>query len=48
MSDFIKTQYNLYKTNRKSIGLEKIKLLAKLYLSISDYDKMFGENSIQE
>lgn len=46
MVEFIKTQYNLYKTNGKSIGLEKIKLLAKLYLSISEYDEMFPEDSI--
>jgi hypothetical protein len=33
-------------SNGKSIGLEKIKLLAKLYLPISEYNEMFPEDSI--
>jgi hypothetical protein len=48
MIDFIRTQYKLYKIDQNSIDIEKIKLLAQLYLSISEYNEMFGENSIQE
>lgn len=48
MNNFIKTQYKLYISGKNSIGIEKIKILAQLYLSISEYNEMFGENSIQE
>ncbi len=48
MVNFIKIQYQLYVLGQKSIGIEKIKLLAQLYLSISEYNEMFGENSVQE
>lgn len=48
MNNFIKTQYKLYISGGKSIGIEKIKLLAQLYLSISEYNEMFGKNSTQE
>ncbi len=44
MNNFIKTQYKLYISGNKSIGIEKIKLLAKLYMSEEDQKELFGED----
>jgi hypothetical protein len=43
MAEFIKTQCKIYKLGGNSIDIEKIKLLAKLYLSISEYNEMFSQ-----
>lgn len=43
MNNFIKTQYYLYISGQKTIGIEKIKMLAKLYLSEEDQTELFGE-----
>lgn len=45
MNNFIKTQYKLYITGGKSIGIEKIKLLAKLYLSEEEQKELFEEQA---
>lgn len=45
MAEFIKIQYNLYKSGNKSIGIEKIKQLAQNYLSLSEYDEMFSQEN---
>lgn len=41
MFEFIKTQYNLYKSGGKSIGIDKIKKLAKLYMTEDEQIKLF-------
>lgn len=43
MIEFIKTQYKLYTLGQNCIGIEKIKTLARLYLSPSEYDELFEE-----
>lgn len=42
MPEFIKTQYTLYLNGQSSIGLEKIKKLAKLYLTPEEQKTLFG------
>lgn len=41
MSEFIKTQYNLYKSGAKSIGIEKIKQLADKYMTETERNELF-------
>lgn len=45
MPDFIKTQIELYLSGGKSIGLEKIKVLAAVYLTDDEFNALpvFGE-----
>ena len=45
MPDFIKTQIELYLSRGKSIGLEKIKVLAEVYLTDDEFNTLpvFGE-----
>lgn len=42
MRDFIYVQYNLYASGAKSIGIEKIKRLAELYLTDTERAELFG------
>jgi hypothetical protein len=42
MRNFILTQLKLYQAGNTSINIEKLKILAQQYLSISEYDKYFG------
>lgn len=42
MIEFIKIQYNLYKTGMDNIGLEKIQQLAKTFLSEEEQNELFG------
>ena len=42
MIEFIKTQYSLYKLGNKSIGIEKIKQLANIYLTEEERAELFG------
>lgn len=42
MHEFIKVQYRLYLSGQKSIGIDKIKRLANLYLTKAECDKLFG------
>lgn len=44
MFEFIKTQYNLYKLGNKSIGIEKIKQLANIYLTEEERTELFGNS----
>ena len=41
MIEFIKTQYNLYKSGNKSIGIEKIEQLADLYMTEEQKEELF-------
>jgi hypothetical protein len=43
MVEFIKTQYNLYKSGEKSIGIEKIKQLAESFLTEEERNELFAE-----
>lgn len=43
MKDFIKTQLKLYQSGKSSISFEKIKQLAQIYLSLSEYDELFNQ-----
>lgn len=43
MIEFIKTQYNLYKSGGKSIGIDKIKKLAELYMTEDERNALFNE-----
>lgn len=43
MIEFIKTQYNLYKSGGKSIGIDKIKKLAELYMTKDERNALFNE-----
>ncbi len=42
MRDFIYLQYNLYISGKKSIGIEKIKLLAKKFLTEQERTALFS------
>ena len=44
MNEFIKTQYNLYKTGSKSIGIEKIKQLADAFMTEEQRKELFKED----
>lgn len=41
MIEFIKTQYNLYKSGGKSINIEKIEQLANLYMTEEQIIELF-------
>ena len=41
MREFLKIQLELYRSGGKSIGLEKIKALAAVYLSEAERDNLF-------
>lgn len=43
MRDFLKIQLELYRAGGKSIGLEKIKALAAVYLSKSEREELLGQ-----
>lgn len=43
MVEFIKTQYNLYKSGGKSIGIEKIQRLAKAFMTEKEITELFKE-----
>ena len=42
MVEFIKTQYNLYKSGGKSIGIKKIQQLAKAFMTEEEIADYFG------
>jgi hypothetical protein len=44
MNEFIKTQYNLYKSGGKSIGIEKIKQLANAYMTEDEILELFKDD----
>ena len=46
MIEFIKTQYNLYKSGGKSIGIEKIKQLANSYMTEDEKAKLFEDHLV--
>ena len=46
MSEFIKTQYNLYKSGGKSIGIEKIKQLANIFMTEDEQTEFFKGGEI--
>lgn len=48
MIEFIKTQYNLYKTGGKSIGIEKIKQLANAFMTEEQREELFKENEVKD
>lgn len=43
MREFIKIQYKLYKSGVKSIGIDRIKQLAEIYLTTLEREDMFRE-----
>lgn len=43
MSEFIKMQYNLYKSGGKSVGIEKIKQLANIFMTEDERNALFNE-----
>ena len=43
MGEFIKTQYNLYKSGGKSIGFEKIKQLANKFMTEAERIELFKD-----
>ncbi len=43
MAKFIRLQYKMYLLGNKSIGLEKIKALAKIYMTKDERNELFGE-----
>lgn len=46
MIEFIKIQYNLYKTGGKSIGIEKIKQLANAYMAEDERAELFKDDEV--
>lgn len=48
MREFIKVQYGLYKSGVKSIGIERIKQLADIYMSESEIAELFGEGGDED
>lgn len=42
MIEFIKTQYSLYKSGSKSIGIEKIRQLADAFMTEIEKQKLFN------
>lgn len=50
MIEFIKTQYSLYKSGSKSIGIEKIRQLADAFMTEIERQKLFNttEHSLFE
>ena len=45
MIEFIKTQYNLYKSGNKSIGIDKIKQLANAFMTEEQREELFKEEN---
>lgn len=43
MRDFLKVQLELYRAGGKSIGLEKIKALAAVYLTADEREELLGQ-----
>lgn len=43
MIEFIKTQYNLYKSGGKSVGIEKIKQLANIFMTEEERAELFKD-----
>lgn len=43
MSEFIKMQYNLYKSGGKSVGIEKIKQLANIFMTEDERTELFKD-----
>ncbi len=43
MRDFLKIQLELYRAGGKSIGLEKIKALAAVYLTDAEREELLGQ-----
>lgn len=50
MKEFIKLQYSLYQQGAKSIGIDKIKQLAKIYMTEDERAELFkdGESDAVE
>ena len=48
MIEFIKTQYNLYKSGNKSIGIEKIEQLANAFMTEEQRNELFKENEVKD
>ena len=44
MKELIKDQYRLYIANARSIGIEKIKQLANIYLTEEERAELFGNS----
>lgn len=42
MKEFIKLQYELYLSGGNSVGIEKIKRLAEIYLTADEQNELFG------
>lgn len=43
MREFLKIQLELYRSGGKSIGLEKIKALAAVYLTADEREELLGK-----
>jgi hypothetical protein len=43
MIEFIKTQYSLYKAGNKSVGIEKIKQLANIFMTEEERAELFNK-----
>lgn len=43
MNEFIKTQYSLYRSGAKSIGIEKIHKLAEKYMTEEEANELFAD-----
>ncbi|GEM_PF-5562997 len=43
MREFLKIQLELYRAGGKSIGIEKIKALAAVYLSEAEREELLGQ-----
>lgn len=43
MREFLKVQLELYRAGGKSIGIEKIKALAAVYLSEAEREELLGQ-----
>lgn len=43
MRDFLKVQLELYRAGGKSIGLEKIKALAAVFLTEAEREELLGQ-----
>lgn len=42
MYEFVKTQYSAYINGGQSVGIEKIRKIADLYLTAEQRDEIFG------
>lgn len=43
MREFLKIQFEIYRAGGKSIGLEKIKALAAVYLTADEREELLGQ-----